>query len=62
MALHTSSDGGLLAYKLFANGSPFKNLIESYLLFHLEAYPYIACTEMHCNIPRTHSIENRIYI
>lgn len=42
MALHTSSDGGLLAYKLFANRGHLKNLIESYLLFHLEAYPYIA--------------------
>lgn len=61
MALHTSSDGGLLAYKLFANRGHLKNLIESYLLFHLEAYPYIAY-RMHCNIPRTHSIENRIYI
>ena len=42
MALHTSRDGGLLAYKLFANCGHLKNLIESYLLFHLEAHPHIA--------------------
>ena len=41
-ALHTSRDGGLLAYKLFANRGHLKNHIESYLLFHLEAYPHIA--------------------